>query len=95
MQKTEKELKDTVMEHTPEKTISERRRTETITVTKTEGTSINLHQSRLNKLLHPQFFEVAICPHIVVALKEIHIDSSVQKFLNRSKNPDITLRTIT
>ena len=59
---------------------------------KTEAFAINLDNSRLDKLLHTQFLKIAVCPHVMVTLEEIHLHSPVHQVLEGRKNAHISLR---
>ena len=55
--------------------------TEAITMAEAELPACNIYDSRLYKTLHSQFLEIAVCPHIMVSLEEIHLHSSVHQVL--------------
>jgi hypothetical protein len=80
------------MEQTAEKPVSERDRTQPISVSEAETLSRNLHHTRLHKLHHSQFLKISVRPHVVVTLEEIHLHPPVHKLLKCSENPDIPLR---
>ncbi len=58
MQKAEKELEHTIMESPAHRTITERDRPQTITMSETEPPPPDLNQSRLHKTRHPEFLEI-------------------------------------
>ena len=92
MQEAEQELKDSVMEDGTEETVSARHGAETVAVTEAEHLTADLHKSWLLKTFHTKFLEIAVCPHIVVTLEEIHINSPVHQCSQRCKDPYIPLR---
>lgn len=79
------------MEDSTQETISPRRRPQTVAMSQTEHLSIDIDQSRLFQTLHPEFLEIAVCPHVVISLEEIHVHSPVDKVCQSSEHPDITL----
>lgn len=92
MQHTEKELRNTVVEKSAQETIAERYRTKAVTMPQTEAPASYLDHSRLDELLHAKLLEVAVCPHIVVSLKEIHLHTPVHQILKSGKDTDVALR---
>ena len=92
MKKTEKELRDTAMEKSAQETISERHRAQTVAMTEAEHTPAYLDLTRLPKLLHAEFLEIAVCPNIMISLEEIHLHSPVHKILKSGKDTDISFR---
>ena len=92
MQHAEEELKHTAMENPAQETIPQRRRTQAVSMTQTEHPAINLHQSRLLQTLHSKLLEIAVSPHIVVSLEEIHIHAPVYQVSYSSEHSDISLR---
>ena len=92
MQHAEKNLEHAVMEHTAQKPVSERHGAKSVTMTETETLCGNLHHSRLNQFLHPQFLKITVGPDIVVTLEEIHFDSLVHKTLQSCKDAQISFR---
>ena len=92
MKHAEETLSQTVMEEPAKETVSERNRAQTVSVPQTETLAPYLDQSRLNKLLHTQLLEIAVCPYIVVSLEEIHLHSPVHKILKSGKYTDIPFR---
>ena len=92
MEKAEKELRHTVVEKPAQKTVSERNRAQTVAMTETEHTPADLDLIRLLKLLHAKLLEIAVCPHVVISLKEIHLHPPVHKILKSGKNTDIPFR---
>lgn len=91
VQKAEEELQDAIMKGSAQKAVSQRDRAQPIAVTEAESLAFDLHYGRLLKALHAQFLKVAVCPHIVIPLKETHLHSPVHKLLKSGKDADITL----
>ena len=50
------------------------------------------HYARLDKPPHPEFFKIAVCPHVMIALEEIHLDTGIHQIHKGRKHPDITFR---
>ena len=92
MQHAEQHLKNAVMEDCAEESVTTRNRSQTITMSETEFLSCNLYYCRLCHTDHSKFLKIRIRPHIVVALKEIHLDSPVHQVLESRKHADISLR---
>lgn len=92
MEKTEKELRHTAVEKPAQKTVSERNRTQTVAMTETEHTPVDLDLIRLLELLHAKFLEIAVCPHVMIPLKEIYLHPPVHKILKSGKYTDIPFR---
>ena len=92
MEHAEKELQDTVMEDPSEETVSERHRTQAVAMTETEDLVTDFHKCRLVETLHAEFLEILIGPHVVVALKEVHLHSPVHQTLKGSEYPDVAFR---
>ena len=72
--------------------ISGRHRPQTVAMAQTEHLAANLHQSRLHQTLHSELLEIAVCPHVVVSLEEIHAHSPVYQIRNSTEHSDISLR---
>jgi hypothetical protein len=92
MQHAEKELQHTVMENPTKETVTHRNRTKAVAMTDAEYASIDLHKGRLYEFLHSKFLEIAVSPHIVVSLEEIHIHAPVYQVSYSSEHSDISLR---
>ena len=92
MKHAEETLSQTVMKESAKETVSERNRAQTVSVSQTETLAPYLDQSRLNKLLHAQLLEIAVCPYIVVSLEEIHLHSPVHQVLKGGEDADVSLR---
>jgi hypothetical protein len=92
MQKTEKELKNTIMENTAQEAIAERNRSEAITMAQTESLSTDLNDRRLGQAYHSELLKVFISPDVMVALEEEDLHSPVHQRLKGSKDPDISFR---
>jgi hypothetical protein len=91
MQHTEKELGQPVMEQTSKKPVPEWDRTQTVSMTKAESLTGNLHDTWLYETYHTQLLEIAVCPHIMVSLEKIHLHSPVHKVLQCSKDAYVAL----
>jgi hypothetical protein len=92
MEHAEKDLQESVVEDTAKETITERNGTEAISMSEAETLSGDLDKSRLLKLLHAQFLEIRIRPHIVVSLEEKHLHSPVHQIGQSRKHPHISFR---
>ena len=60
-------------------------------MSQTEHLSADVHKGRLLQTLHSKFLEIAVGPHVVVSLEEIHIHALVHQVGNGAEHPDITL----
>ena len=85
------ELQHLIVEHSTKETIAERYWTESVTMTDAESITTDLHQRRLLEAPHAQFLKIIICPDVMVALEEIHIDTPVHQCCKRSEHPHIAL----
>jgi len=92
MEKAEKELEHTVMEDSAKETVPHRHRSQAVSVTKAEGLSSYLDQSRLHESLHSKFLEILIGPYIMVSLEEKDFHSPVHKTLKSGKDPYVSFR---
>ncbi len=85
-------LKRTTVENAPYDTVTERYRSETVTMPEAESHSRNFHYGRLYKPLHSEIFEITVCPDVMIAREEIHVHSPVDEFLYGSQDADIPFR---
>ena len=92
MEHAEQNLQKTAVEDRTYAAIAERNRTKAVAMSKTETFPADLHQGWLLQTCHPELLEIAVGPDVVIAREEIHLHTSVKKFLDRSKHPDISLR---
>ena len=92
MQKTEQELKDTIMEDSTQEAISERNRPKAITMSQTESPATDLNDRRLGQAYHSKLLKVFISPDVVVSLKEIHFDPTIHQITQGREHLDISLR---
>ena len=89
MQGAEQYLQETTVEHPAKETVAERRRTQSVSMTKAEDLATDLHTRRLHKALHSKLFKIMIGPDVMVPLKEIYRNSPVHKTLQSSKDTHI------
>ena len=81
MQHAEKELRHAVVEQATKKSVSCRNRSQTVAMAETESFSSNLYKTGLFKALHSQLLEIAVRPHVMVSLEEVHLHPSVHQTL--------------
>ncbi len=92
MEGAEEELKHPVVEDAAEETVAGRHRPEAVAVAEAESAAADFGHIRLDEALHAQLLEIAVCPHVMVSLKEEDLHSPVHKVLQGRKNPYITFR---
>jgi len=92
MQKAEQELENPVVEHSAQEPITQRSRPQAVSVAQAERFAADLHKSRLLQAYHSEFLEIAVCPHVVIALEEIDLHSPVHQRRQGCEHPDVAFR---
>ena len=92
MQKTEESLGHAAMKHSPEDSVTDRNRPKSVSMAKAEPPAPELHDIWLDQTYHPEFLKKPVCPHIMVALEEIHLHSSVHQCSQGGEHTHISFR---